>query len=98
MNAQEIVSQIIDHISQCGGQHREWYVGIAEDPNSRLFNDHGVVREIDKWIFRICDNSEMARAIEKFLLENYEFSGDTGGGSYLTKYIYAYKIASHTQE
>lgn len=96
--SKEIVAEILSHISKRGGEHREWYVGIAENARKRLFEDHGVVEKIDKWIFRECKNSEAARTIENYLLEKYEFKGGTGGGSDMTKYVYAYKIASHTEE
>lgn len=88
----------MSHIVRNGGKHDQWYVGIAESARRRLFDDHGVREEGDAWIYRECANSEVARTIEAYLLKNCAFEGDTGGGSYLTKYVYAYKIASHTEE
>ena len=95
-SAQEIVQEIIAHIQKEGSSYSSWYVGIASDPESRLFSDHGVSKDNGWWIYQDAGNEENARAIEKYILENYRTAGGSGGGDYTTKFVYAYKKTSTT--
>jgi hypothetical protein len=91
------VLEIENYIAKCGGAYREWYCGIASDPRQRLFIDHSVDEKNDIWIFRDCGNESSARDSERYFL-NKGCKGDEGGGDWQTKYVYAYKITSHSRE
>ncbi|MEM9064030.1 MAG: hypothetical protein AAGB51_00910 [Planctomycetota bacterium] len=92
-----VASEIDAHIHKCGGGYQSWYIGIAADPRARLFADHNVAENGDAWIFRDAGTDAAARQIEDHFLRLGCRGGD-GGGSSATKYVYAYKINSHTRE
>ena len=93
----EIIEEIAKHITKRGGGIKKWYVGIAADPEERLFDDHSVDRKKDAWIYRTASSSEIARDVEKHFLRKGA-DGGTGGGSEDTKSVYAYRISSRTDE
>ena len=94
----EIIQAIESHVAKCGGDWWEWYVGIAADAKSRLFNDHNVCREGDAWIYREAQTSRVARKAEAYLIEEHGAQGGPGGGDENTRTVYAYRTAVHTEE
>jgi hypothetical protein len=92
----KIIQEIKDYITRLGGLSSAWYIGIARNPRLRLFNDHAVNEKNDEWIFRTASNSDSARNIEQYLIEQLGTAGDTGGGDEYTKAVYAYKTNLHT--
>lgn len=95
-NEWEIRREIKEYIGKWGAPYSSWYVGIAEDPKERLFDDHGVKEKTDAWIFRYAEDVETARRIEKYFVDTLGTDGGTGGGDENTKAVYAYKKNSHT--
>jgi len=95
---QEIANEIQNYILNKGGSYSQWYVGIAAKPRARLFEDHNVDENNNLSIFRECSGSVEARELEKYFIDNLGTSGGDGGGSYNTKYIYAYKKTINTRE
>lgn len=96
----EIVNAIKSHADKEGSGYRNWYCGIASDPDKRLFNDHNVPRKENEawWIKKKADSEKNARDTEAYLMQ-LGFDGGTGGGDYTTIHIYAYKkILGITQE
>lgn len=91
-----IISEIKEFMKKWGGNYSDWYVGIASDPRKRLFTEHNVDEKKDAWIYRKCDNSDIAREIEEYFVEILGTDGGAGGGDETTKYVYAYKKAPHT--
>ena len=89
----KIVDDILNYIGN--DSKSSWYVGIATNVRNRLFVDHNVSEQKGRWIYRQADTEKTARDTENYLLENYPFKGNTGGGDY-PKYVYAYKITSTT--
>jgi hypothetical protein len=90
VNLNQVVSEILDYVRKNGGAYSQWYAGIAATPKKRLFDDHRVL-ENGIWIHSAdCGGSEAAREVEKYLL-SIGFDGGDGGGSYDTRFIYAYK-------
>ncbi|MDD4287500.1 MAG: hypothetical protein PHO20_00845 [Candidatus Peribacteraceae bacterium] len=93
--ATSIFQEIENHRHKCGGSPSSWYAGIAADPEDRLFNEHGVTKGQDAWIYRDAGTSSASRAIEKALLD-LGYDGGGGGGDGDTRYIYAYKKSYRT--
>lgn len=91
MSNQKIVDDIIGYVRIRGGQHSDWYVGISNDAQSRLFNDHRVYEQTGAWIFRTAYSSQEARETELYLIQVLGFDGGPGGGNDLSKMIYAYR-------
>ena len=92
----EIITIFKNHITTCGGSHSDWYVGIAQDPVKRLFDDHAVNRQTDAWIYDYACTSDTARNIEKYFVETLGYDGGPGGGDETTNAVYAYKKNYHT--
>lgn len=93
----KIISDIEDYVkSQTPNEARgAWYVGIAEDADQRLFNDHAVSKEKHKWIVREADSEATARGAESDL-HVLGYDGASGGGSEKTVFVYAYLKNSNT--
>ena len=98
MNNQQIVDDIVSHITKNGGNFPGWYVGIAADPRARLFKDHNVMEVGGKWIFAPAQSNQDARNVEEYLINRYKTKGDVGGGDDLTVFVYAYPITQSTKE
>jgi hypothetical protein len=89
--------ELLAHIESVDPRFRyaDWYVGIAKDPDRRLFSDHNVDR--NGFPKHISATSErVAREIEKHLLD-YGLSGGSGGGDSQTRSVYIYRRTSTTQ-
>ncbi len=93
-----IKAEIKAHIQSRGGTYSDWYVGIASDPEERLFNDHNVDKENGKWCYRECENASVAREIEEYFINTLGTDGGSGGGDYTTKHVYAYRKTLSTNE
>jgi len=93
-----IKREIKAHIDKEGSGYQNWYVGIATDPEDRLFNDHKVTEKNGWYIFRHAESSVIAREIEEYFIETVGTAGGQGGGDSLTKSVYAYKKTSNTEE
>ena len=97
MNKQQIIQDIFNHIKNGGGFPNEWYVGIANDAEGRLFSDHNVDRQTATWIWRPAESSEEAREIEQYFLNAVRTDGGQGGGDRTSKQVYAYKKTWQTR-
>jgi hypothetical protein len=95
---EEIIEQISAHITSRGGGYSGWYVGIAAAPKERMFTEHNVSENRDKWIYVNAGNEEHARDIENFFIKEIGTKGGAGGGDHNSKFVYAYKIAPHTDQ
>lgn len=94
---EEAVSFLKNSIDRWGISYSQWYIGITDNPEDALFTRHGVLRT-DPWASYSCVDADTARRVESYLLSALGTKGDTGGGSNDSKYTYAYKISSHTNE
>ena len=92
---QEIIDEIDTYMRKVGGLAKDWYVGIATDPEARLFSDHNVDKANDAWIYLPASSASAARRIEKAYLDTGH-DGGPGGGSATTRYVYAYRKTGRT--
>lgn len=88
---QEIINNIRTYISNSNTTYPNWHIGIAQDPEKCLFNDHNIQKENSWWIYSYTGTGNIAREIEKYFLDLGCKGGDTGGDKN-SKHIYAYKI------
>ena len=94
----EIVQEIIEHIKGCTGKYfSNYYAGITNDPENRLFNEHKVDKQSGCWIYRKAIDIDNARNAENILIEK-GMKGGEGGGDDSSIYVYTYQIKSHTKE
>lgn len=94
--ALQIFNEITHYINSHPYNTSDWYAGITQDINQRLFDDHNVSKGTVWWIYRSAANSGDARWIEQKLLE-WGCDGGSGGGNYDAVYVYAYLKTSNTK-
>lgn len=100
MSQEEVIRDFDAHIKKSNRQYySDFYVGITNDINRRLFEEHNVSRENSWWIYSPCDDEKTARKVEKHYLD-MGMQGDTGGGTGKNdaKYVYCYLVTSYTVE
>ena len=93
-----IIKHFESYISRNGGGYPDWYVGIAEAPKNRLFEDHNVGEKGGKWIYEDAGSRSAAETVEAYFVKTRSTKGGLGGGSDSTKSVYAYRIGSYTKE
>ncbi len=98
MTLQEFADQFSKYIQENGNNPSQWYVGIASDPEDRLFNDHNVPKIQHPFIYDNAQTEENARAVEKYLVDSLGTKGNPGGGDKSTTWVYAYLITQQTVE
>jgi hypothetical protein len=93
----QIAAEIDAYIRRYNEPYARWYVGIACAPRDRLFIDHNVSEQHDRWIYRNAGTDTAARAIEK-MFHDTGCKGGPCGGDCTTCSVYAYFITSTTRE
>lgn len=91
---------IDEHLSKSPKQYyRDFYIGITENIDDRLFGYHKVNKQTDWWIYCKGDSEGIAREVEKYYI-NKGMRGGPGGGKSngKTKFVYCYEITNNTQE
>lgn len=81
-----------------GGNGKKFYVGITNNIQRRLFDEHQVKEESDLYSFWNAQSHESADKIEKYLLNKYPYEGHAGLGKDNSKYVYVYRIEDHTKQ
>jgi len=94
-----IIKDIIHHITtKCSfSDISDFYVGITNDPDNRLFDEHNVDKRLGCWTYSEAINEQHAREAERLLIDQ-GMEGGSGGGDDSSTFVYCYKITSETQE
>lgn len=90
------IAEFEEYMEKNGGYYSDWYVGITDNPQKRLFQDHNVKEKNDQWLFQHCGSASDAAEVVKYFLKK-GCDGKSGGGDYNTTYAYAYKKNSRTK-
>lgn len=94
----QIIADINSHLQKSEKQYySDFYIGITNDIDLRLFGEHNVSKEHGWWIYHKGDTKAVAQAVEEYYLDK-GMKGDTGGGSEDTTYVYCYEITNYTEE
>ncbi len=88
---------LVRHINNHGGRFTDWYCGITDDIERRVFDEHNVSRRSTTCRARRCYFENSARKVEKALLEK-GCAGGGGGGGDRTVYVYIYRITDNTRQ
>ncbi len=100
MNKEAIIKAIDEHIQSSGrSSYSDFYIGITNDIERRLFGEHRVNKEGMWWIYAQADTAEIARETEKHYLD-LKMRGGTGGGTgdSDSKFVYCYVVTPDTLE
>lgn len=97
-NFATIISDIDSYLSKSGKRYySDFYIGITNDVERRMFKEHNVAKEKSWWIYRTAINSETARKVENHFLAK-GMRGDTGGGNEESNIVYCYAVSPTTIE
>lgn len=100
MKYEQIIRDFDAHINKSGRYtYGDFYVGITNNVERRLFEEHRVPREGHWWIYSPADSECIAREVEKHYLDcgmHGSFGGGKGDGS--ANIVYCYVISPNTVE
>jgi hypothetical protein len=88
MTAQQIYNEILAYVGT--SRFADWYVGITNNVEDRLFGAHSVNRQFGAWYHTLALDANHSRSVEQALL-NIGFDGGNGGGDNTTTYVYAFR-------
>ena len=91
-----IVMDILEFIQMEGGHPKTWYVGVTDDAQGRLFDEHQVHYQKDAWIYRTALSDMEAQRVEEYFLE-YGLDGRKGGRHQDSRMVYAYRKGISTK-
>ncbi len=95
-SSEVIVMDILGFIQLEGGHPRMWYVGVTDDAQGRLFDEHQVHYQEDAWIYRTAKSEIEAWRVEEYFLE-YGLNGGKGGRRPESLIVYAYRKSINTE-
>ena len=91
-----IVSEIDEHLAKSGRRYySDFYIGITNNVERRLFTEHNVSKDTSWWIYRTAIDSDTARRVEKYYLK-LGMRGDDGGGNDESNIVYCYAVSPTT--
>lgn len=98
MSRENIIKDINAHLQKSGKQYySEFYIGITNDVERRLFLEHNVNKETMWWIYRTAINKDVAQEVEEFFL-NKGMKGNLGGGNADSCIVYCYAVGPTTYD
>lgn len=93
---EDIIHDINAHLQNSGRHYySDFYIGITNDIERRLFQEHNVKRDGMWWIYRTANSKAIAEEIEKHYLK-LGMRGHSGGGNEDSKIVYCYAIGPTT--
>ncbi len=95
-SSEVIVMDILGFIQLEGGHPRMWYVGITNDAQRRLFEEHQVHYQDDAWIYRTATSAIEAQRVEEYFLE-YGLDGGKASRRPDSLMVYAYRKSIRTE-
>lgn len=94
----QIIADFESHLQSSQKKYySDFYVGLTNDIERRLFGEHNVQRDGNWWIFREALDKDTAQKVEEYYL-GIGMKGDTGGGTDDTVFVYCYEIDDNTIE
>jgi hypothetical protein len=91
-----IVNEIEAHLQKSNAKnYNDFYIGITNDIQRRLHDEHNVPQKDHWFIWREAVNETQSRAVEKHFIGKGMKGGD-GGGNETSIYVYCYEISNST--
>ena len=91
-----IVMDILEFIQLEGCHPRMWYVGVTDNAQGRLFDEHQVHYQNDAWIYRSASSEIEAQRVEEYFVE-HGLDGAKGGRRPGSRMVYAYRKSVSTK-
>ena len=93
---EQIIEFFNKHLASSGRRYySDFYIGITNDVNRRLFQEHNVNKETMWWAYSTACTKEDAEAVERHFLEK-GMKGNTGGVNDESTIVYCYAITPTT--
>lgn len=93
-----IVTEMQEHLARSGKKYySDFYIGITNDVERRMFQEHNVPKDKNWWIYRTAQSAEEARKVEAHFLK-LGMRGDKGGGDSTSNIVYCYAVSPTTIE
>lgn len=97
-NFDQIIADFDSHLQSSQKEYySDFYVGITNDVERRLFGEHNVQQRGKWWICREALDKDTAQKVEEYYLDK-GMKGDTGGGNDDTVFVYCYEIDNNAIE
>lgn len=76
-SVQQIKYDLLAYMKEFGGGFHEWYVGVTEDAEQTLFEDHGLDRNQDLWIYRPALTGRATETVLRYFIDILHTAGDS---------------------
>lgn len=100
LTKKQIIAKFDEHLQKSKREcYGNFYIGITNDLDRRLFVEHNVSRKDGSawWIYCEAADKATAQAVEEYYLDK-GMKGDTGGGTDDSTFVYCYEIDLNTKE
>jgi hypothetical protein len=91
-----IVREILEFMQLEGGHAKMWCVGVTDDAQEKLFDEHQVHYQNDAWIYRTASSEIEAQRVEEYFRE-YGLDGGRGVKHLGSRMVYAYRKSINTE-
>jgi hypothetical protein len=91
----EVIDSIHCFILKNSCTYFDWFIGLTDNAEKTLFEDHKLNQGSDMWIYEEVPSDSDAFRIREFFL-NMGCAGDLVYNSNKIQYIYAYRRSSNT--
>ena len=100
MTSNKIITDINDHLAKSNKQsYSDFYIGITNDINRRLFWEHNVPKNGHRYITCPAGNETTARYVEDYYLKKWmKWWSWWWNWNWDAIYVYCYEISSNTNE
>ena len=96
-SVQQIKYEILAYIKEFGGDFSDYYVGVTDDPETALFQEHTVDRKKDPWLYKQALTFQAARTAQDYFLSRLKSDGARViEGDDDTDCVYVYKKSERT--
>lgn len=91
----EVIDSIHGYILKNSYTYFDWYIGLTDNAEKTLFEEHKIDPGTDMWIFEEVPSNSDAHRIRKYFL-NMGCAGGLMQNGKKIRYIYAYRRSSHS--
>jgi len=92
-SAQEVITEIVSHIVNNGGDYNDWYIGITSNIKGLLAENETKIKK-SKTIYYQSKSALTAKLAAQTLIEQYEANSSEGKLANSGDFVYAYRKAS----
>jgi hypothetical protein len=77
---QQIKFEFISYVKEFGADFREWSVGVTEDAQDALFEQHGIDKDHDIWLWKPAVSAAAALMVRNWMCERQGAAAIDGDG------------------